>query len=447
MAVAFNSFDFVASSLSLFVSSPYNAPMDVIYLDNNATTQPAPQVVAAMQEVNTLLWANPSSVHRFGQQVRQRVELARSAVAKLIGAKDRELIFTSGGTESNNLALRGVLVDGRQRETASGVGGGAGGGKRVLITTKIEHSAVREPAKLLGEWGAEVVYLPVDQSGYVEPGVLRDALDAHAGTMDTVLISVQWANNETGVLQAIPGLAEVVEAHRARLSKCEVGAGRGRLLFHVDATQAVGKMPVSAPLAKLDLMTFAAHKFHGPKGIGALYVRGGVRLKPQNLGGPQERDRRGGTENTPGIIGMGVAAELAAAFVADTSEIERFCSLRDQFERTIADALPDTVVNSASRPRLWNTSNLGFPRLEAEAILLGLSERGVCASAGAACSSGSLEPSPVLLAMGIPEPIAHGSVRFSLSRYTTHEEVEGASRTVIDVVRKLARTLPVASAG
>ncbi|MEX2213340.1 MAG: cysteine desulfurase family protein [Phycisphaeraceae bacterium] len=423
--------------------------MDVIYLDNNATTQPAPQVVAAMQEVNTRLWANPSSVHRFGQQVRQRVELARAAVAKLIGAKDRELIFTSGGTEANNLALRGVLAEGMKERRDEGTKDGceAASGKRVLITTKIEHSAVREPAKLLGEWGGQVVYLPVDQSGFVEPVALRDALEINVRAADTAVVSVQWANNETGVLQAIGDLAAVIEGHRVKLRECEAASGRGRLLFHVDATQAVGKMAVNVHGAGIDLMTFAAHKFHGPKGVGALYVRSGVRLKPQNLGGPQERDRRGGTENTPGIIGMGVAAELAQAFVQDGAAIARLSALRDRFEQTLTHALPDAVINSVSRPRLWNTSNLGFPRLEAEAILLGLSERGVCASAGAACSSGSLEPSPVLLAMGIPESIAHGAVRFSLCRFTTEEEIGEASRVVIEVVKKLSRTLPVASAG
>jgi len=440
--------------------------MDPIYLDNNATTQPAPQVVAAMTEVNERLWANPSSVHRFGQMVRQRIELARTAVARLVGCKDRELVFTSGGTESNNLAIRGVLM-GKGAGTGNsgsatgdrGQGSGDGAARRLLFTTKVEHSAVREPAVMLAGAGVEVVYLPVTIDGLVTAERLAAALEEHVKPGDTALVSVQWANNETGVIQPVGELAKVVGEARVKLKEREAvvareapsgggagGGARGRVLFHVDATQAVGKVAVDLNVAGIDLMTFAAHKFHGPKGVGALFIRGGVKLHPQNLGGPQERDRRGGTENTAGIIGMGVAAELAKAFVDDAAAVARQEALRDRFERAIVSELPDTVINSAGAPRLWNTSSLGFPRLEAEAVLLGLSERGVCASAGAACSSGSLEPSPVLLAMGIPEIVAHGSVRFSISRYTTKEEIEAATPVVIEVVRKLGRTLPVGAA-
>ncbi len=447
--------------------------MSWIYLDNNATTQPAPQVVAAVTEVNEQLWANPSSVHRFGQMVRQRVELARGAVAKLIGAKDREILFTSGGTESNNLALRGTLWP---RGAAAGAGnpqtpspaaadGGTlsrkeRGADRVLITTKVEHAAIREPAAALVEAGVQVVYLPINRDGWVDPAALAAALEEHVRPGAAALVSVQWANNETGVIQPVAELAAVIAAHRDALKAREAAApvrsdtggnnNRTRVLFHVDATQAVGKLPVNvndasafSTGAAIDLMTFSAHKFHGPKGVGALYIRGGVKIHPQNLGGPQERDRRGGTENTSGIVGMGVAAELAEAFLKDAAAVARQRELRDRLERGLCEALSDAVVNSAGKPRAWNTTNLGFPRLEAEAILLGLSERGLCASAGAACSSGSLEPSPVLLAMGIPPIVAHGSVRFSLSRWTTHDEIDEAIRIVPLVVDKLRRTLPV----
>jgi len=411
--------------------------MDWLYLDNNATTKPAPQVIAAMNEVNEQLWANPSSVHRFGQSVRQRVELARASVAKLVGCKDREIIFTSGGTESNNLALRGALNIGAPANTDH---------RRLLITTKIEHAAVREPAAMLESLGTEVIYLPISVDGWVNPQDVMKALMDHASPGDTVVVSIQWANNETGIVQPIEEIAAQIASCRQMLKQREVEenyAGKSRLLFHVDGTQAVGKMSVNLASIGIDLMTFAAHKFHGPKGIGALFVRSGLKLRPQNLGGPQERDRRGGTENTPGIIGMGVAADLAKAFIEDESAIASKQALRDRFEKLIIESLPDVVINSGSKPRLWNTSNLGFPRLEAEAILLGLSEKGLCASAGAACSSGSLEPSPVLLAMGIDPMVAHGSVRFSLSRYTTQDEIDQAAKLIPQVVMKLARTLPV----
>lgn len=415
----------------------YNAAMDWIYLDSNATTQPAPEVVAVMQEVNEQLWANPSSVHRFGQMARQRVELARASVAKLIGARDRELIFTSGGTESNNLALRGVFAAKPDNE----------GGRCVLITNRVEHSAIREPAAFFAEHGVEVVYIDVDINGCVQPESLDVVLGQIVKTGDTILVSVQWANNETGTIQPLDAIANVIERHRQRLREIDIEqGGRSRLLFHSDATQAVGKIPVDVQTIPIDLMTFAAHKFHGPKGIGGLYVRSGVKLQPINLGGPQERDRRGGTENTPGIIGMGVAAELADAFLGDGAadrEVEQGRALRDRFETKLCESLPGAVVNSVDSTRIWNTSNVAFPQLEAEAILLSLSERSICASAGAACSSGSLEPSPVLLAMGIPETLAHGSVRFSLSRYTTEKEIDAALRVVPQVIEKLSRTLPV----
>jgi cysteine desulfurase len=415
--------------------------MQPLYLDNNATTQPAPQVVAAMTEVNEQLWGNPSSVHRFGQMVRQRVELARACVARLVNCKDRELIFTSGGTESNNLALRGTLMPGIDRG-----GEAASGGRTLLFTTKVEHAAVREPAAMLGGQGVDVTYLPVTRDGWVDPATVAALLAQQVKPGDTAVVSVQWANNETGVIQPIAEIAATVDAIRLNVKEREAASGwpaRTRIVFHVDGTQAVGKIPVDVKAAGIDLMTFAAHKFHGPKGTGALYVRTGVKLKPQNLGGPQERDRRGGTENTPGIIGMGVAAELAKAFVDDEATVGRQRGLRDRFEQAIVRQLPDAVINSLSKPRVWNTSSIGFPRLEAEAVLLGLSERGLCASAGAACSSGSLEPSPVLLAMGIPEIIAHGSVRFSLSRHTTNQEIDEAIQLVPQVVGKLSRTLPV----
>ena len=404
--------------------------VETIYLDHNATTRPADAVADAVDEATRELWANPSSVHRPGQQVRQRIELARQSVATLIGARPREVVFTSGGTESNNLAIRGLLD--------------AAGPRGVLLTTAIEHSAVREPAEALRDRGGVVEHLSLDADGRVAPETVERAIEAHAEAADggVMLISVQWANNETGVIQPIAAIAEAVHAVRDRLNAER--RGPAALVFHVDATQAVGKLPVDVKGARIDLMTFAGHKFHGPKGVGALYVRTGVRLRAVQRGGPQERERRGGTENTPAIVGLGVAADLARDFLVDANRIAALERLRDDFERRVTASLEGTIVNGRDAPRLWNTSNCGFAGLEAEAILIALSEKGVCASAGAACSSGSLEPSPVLRAMGIPEAVAHGSVRFSIGRDTTADELQRAAAAVEAVVGKLLRTLPVA---
>lgn len=406
--------------------------MDWIYLDNNATTQPLPEVRVAMEEIYDQYWSNPSSVHRFGQAVRQRVELARQQVAQLIGAKPAEMIFTSGGTESNNLALHGYLVDPESS---------------LLITNKVEHSAIREPAEALAKSGYEVAYLDVDEAGLVSVEHLQRILDeqVEGDTDKRVLVSVQWANNETGLVQPIAAIGEAVQACRERMK--EAGK-RAQVLFHVDGTQVVGKMAVDVKANQLDMMTFASHKFHGPKGVGGLYCRLGTRLNPQLRGGSQERDRRGGTENTAGIVGMGVACAAAKAFVEDEVRINELRAMREAFEARVLEVLPDTVINSKTAAgvdchRLWNTSNLGFPGLESEALLLGLSERGICASAGAACSSGSLEPSPVLLAMGIPEKVAHGSVRFSMCRFTTQAELDQAVAAIPEVVGRLRKMMPL----
>lgn len=410
--------------------------MCAIYLDNNATTRPADEVADAIDRANRELWANPSSVHRSGQRVRQQLELARASVAELIGARPRELVFTSGGTESNALAISGTLGAVRTGEP-----------RGALLTTTIEHSAVREPAQALREAGAPVEMLTGDEAGRLHAPEVAEAAERLARGLaegGVLLLSVQWANNETGVIQPIAEIAAAVDGLRQKLSESPDGK-RVKMLLHVDATQAVGKLPVDVKAAGVDLLTLAGHKFHGPKATGALYVRMGVRLRPLQRGGPQERQRRGGTENVPGIVGLGVAARLAADFLADTDRVDTLRADRDGFERRILDSVEGSAVNGAGPdvPRLWNTSNLAFPGLEAEAILVGLSEKGVCASAGAACSSGSLEPSPVLLAMGYDEPRAHGSVRFSLSRETTREELDRAAEITEGVVAKLRKTMPV----
>jgi len=389
---------------------------DFIYLDSNATTRPAAEVVSAVNELMRDCWGNPSSVHRFGQQVRHRIELAREQVARLINADPSEIVFTSGGTESANLAIFGsVPTTSPQRN--------------IIITTAVEHSAVWEPMCRLNESGKTIIRLPVDSKGVIDLDHLKEVFRQYATPIS--LISIQWANNETGVVQPIEECLEIVR-----------NESDGKTLFHTDATQWVGKMPVDVRQIPVDLMTFSGHKIHGPTGVGVLFVRKGVRLKPIQHGGPHERNRRGGTENALGIVGLGVAAELAQSRLSD-SFISRLEQRRDAFERRLVDVISDVSVNGLDAPygRVWTTSNLAFDRLEAEAIVLMLSERGVCVSAGAACSSGSLDPSPVLLAMGIPTSRAHGSIRFSFNHATSEDELDRAVEHVRLVVGRLRESL------
>jgi cysteine desulfurase len=381
------------------------------YLDCNATTPPLPEVVSAVTASLVDGWGNPSSVHRAGIDARHAVELARESVARLLGARPGEVVFTGGGTESASLAIAGTLD--------------ALGGPRTIVSMRTEHSAVREACEALEARGrARVAWVPPDEGGVIDLAALEAALDAHGG--DVALVSVMGANNETGVLQPLQAIGERCRARGVR--------------FHCDATQWVGRMPTALAGMPVDLVTASAHKFHGPKGVGALWVRSGVRVAPQVVGGPQERDRRGGTENVPGIVGMGAAAEAALAWLSDPAHREAGAARRDRLERAILAAVPDAVVNGAGAARLWNTTNIGFPGLEAEAILLLLSERGVMASAGAACSSGSLDPSPVLLAMGVPPRVAHGSIRLSISRLTTDDEVAHAAEAIPACIARLRRS-------
>ena len=381
--------------------------MDVIYLDNNATTKPAPEAVAEMLPFLSEWYGNPSSVHRFGQRARQAIDEARARCAALIGSGESELMFTAGGTESINSAVRGILAARAPR-------------KRV-VTTTVEHSATRELCQQLGKEEVQVVPVRVDREGTLDLDELRLAV-----TDETALVTIMWANNETGVLFPVEQIAEICRAKRVP--------------FHCDGTQAVGKIPVDVAALGVDALSFASHKFHGPKGVGGLFVRRGVRIRPLMIGGPQERGRRGGTENVPGVVGMGKAAELARDFLA---QMPRVAAMRDRFEREILERIPDTHVMGSRANRLPNTTNIAFARLEAEAILLLLSEQGVCASAGAACSSGSLDPSPVLRAMQIDDKIAHGAVRFTLSRYTAEQELDRALEVLPKVIDRLRAVLPV----
>lgn len=395
--------------------------MDTVYLDHHATTPPTPEVVAAVRDALETRWHNPSSVHRPGQEARRAVELARAQVGRLLGVKAREITFTGSGTEAIDLAIRGVL------------GAAARGNpeKNIIITDPIEHSAVRNLCKQLGDTGrARVLMLPVRSGGVIDASALEPLLKEHAGRV--ALVSVQWANNETGVLQPVHEIGAICARHE--------------VVFHCDATQLVGKMPMDlgaddAP--RVDLLNCSAHKFHGPKGVGALWVRRGIALLPTTPGA-QELGRRGGTEPVPAILGMGVAAEQARAWLEDESHRVRVAALRDRLERGVLGACAGAVINGAKAPgeRLWSVTNIGFPGLEAEAMLLGLSERGVCVSAGAACASGSLDPSPVLLAMGVGERVAHGSIRLSLGRGTTSDEIDRAIREIGLVWAQLSRSMP-----
>ena len=388
--------------------------VDTIYLDNNATTRPAPEVVQAMNEALTELWGNPSSIHRAGQAVRRRLDLARQSVAQLLGCKDRDLVFTSGGTEAANLAILGSL---RAFE-------GAGVEKRVLVTTRIEHSAIRETASRLSADGYEIIWLPNDEDGVIEVEALADLLNHRA--KEIALVAVMWSNNETGVIQPIERIGTLCQEHGVR--------------FYTDGTQWVGKMPTDVSSLPVDLVSFAAHKFHGPKGAGGLYIKPRTRLLSQTIGGPQERQRRGGTENVPGFLGMGVAAELAHRWLQGPDR-QHFSAMHERFEQRILNEIENSSVNGAGAPRQWNTSNIAFAGLETEAILMLLSERGVCASGGSACASGSLDPSPILKAMNVPADRALGSVRFSISRNTTEDEFDRALEIIPGVISRLRQTM------
>ena len=393
--------------------------MGPIYLDHHATTRPCAGAIEAVDDALRNHWANPSSVHRMGQEAARVLENARGSVAKLLGARSRDITFTGSGTEAIDLAIRGVLGATARHDPR----------KNIIITNPLEHSAVRNLCTQLQDLGrAEVLMIPVETGGRLSVDVLAALLDEHDGRV--ALVSVQWANNETGVIQPVHALGEACRS-------------RG-VLVHCDATQWVGKMPTdlgAADAPGFDLLNCSAHKFHGPKGVGALWVRRGVRLLA-TMPGSQELGRRGGTHALPAIAGMGAAAEAAREWLGDGSGREAVGALRDRLEEGIIGCCEGAQVNGDRDNRLWSVTNIGFPGLSSEALLLGLSERGVCVSAGAACASGSLEPSPVLLAMGVDERVAHGSIRLSLSRETTIEEIDGAIDAVARVVAQLSRAMP-----
>jgi cysteine desulfurase len=376
--------------------------MRPLYFDNNATTAVAPEVFEAMVPYLRDLYGNPSSMHTFGGQLYRRIEDSRAQVAELIHATPEEIIFTSCGTESDNTAIMSAVESSPQ--------------KRHVITTRVEHPAVLNFCKHLGRKGFRTTFLPVDSQGRLGMDAFSKALDD-----DTAVVSVMYANNETGVIFPI---AEIGDVLRQR-----------KIPFHTDAVQAVGKVPLNVKELSLDMLSLSGHKLHAAKGVGALYVRRGTRFYPYIIGGHQEQSRRAGTENVASIIGLGKACELAKQHFAD--EVGYLARLRDKLEKALLEQCPDAVVNGDVTQRLPNTTNISFQYVEGEAILLRLNEYGICASSGSACTSGSLEPSHVLRAMGVPHTAIHGSIRFSLSRYNTEAEVD----TVIDVMPGIIRNL------
>jgi cysteine desulfurase len=374
-----------------------------IYFDNNATTRVMPEVFEAMAPYYAELYGNPSSIHRFGSQVSEHLSQARAQVAGLIGAADPvEVIFTSCGTEGDNAAIRGLL---EMRPE-----------KRQIITTQVEHPAVLGLCQHLEKKGYRVIFLGVDQDGMLDLDELRDAL-----TNETALVSIMSANNETGVIFPIEEIGKIVKSEG--------------IPFHVDAVQAAGKLPIDVKNSPVDLMTVSAHKFHGPKGVGALYVRRGITFPPFIIGGHQERSRRAGTENVAGIVGMGKAAELAARNQKDDSV--RIRTLRDQLQDSLLESCPSARVNGDKVKRLPNTLNISFRYLEGESILVLLDQHGICASTGSACTAGSSEPSHVLRAMRTPADWLQGAVRFSLSRFNTEDEVRFINEKMPSIVKRL----------
>ena len=378
----------------------------VIYLDNNATTRIDPDVLGAMLPYLSDFYGNPSSMHSFGGQVGAAVQEARVKVAELLGADDTEIIFNSCGSEGNNTAIHAALA--AQPE------------KRHIVTTAVEHPAILNVCKHLEKKGYTVTYLSVDGRGQLDLMEVEAAM-----TGGTALVTTMYANNETGVIFPVEQIGAIAKEYKAT--------------FHVDAVQAVGKVPIDLKHSTIDLLTLSGHKLHAPKGVGALYVRRGFRFRPFLLGGHQERGRRAGTHNVPGIVALGKAAEQAREHLVNVQTEQQ---LRDSLETQLLSLIPDCEVNGGGTTRLPNTTNIGFKYIEGEAILFMLNQHGICASSGSACTSGSLDPSHVLTAMGLPYTILHGSIRFSLSRFTTEDDIQQVVNVMPGIVEKLRAISP-----
>jgi cysteine desulfurase len=382
----------------------------IYYFDNNATTRVAPEVLDAMLPFLRDHYGNPSSIYKFGSQNGQEIAEARAKVAALVNADPKEIVFTSCGTESNNAALHSALA--------------SQPGRRHILTTAVEHSAILNHCAFLKTQGCEATFLPVDADGSLDLHLLDKSIRP-----DTALVSVMWANNETGVVFPIEEIAAICHSKNVP--------------FHTDATQVPGKMKMDVKALDVDMLTLSAHKLHAPKGIGLLYVKRRTKFQPYLLGGHQEHGRRAGTENVASIVAFGRAAELALANLPD--ENTRVRALRDRLENTLLTTIANTVRNGAQEPRVPNTSNIAFDFVEAEAILLMLDQIGVCASSGSACTTGSLEPSHVLTAMGVKPARARGSIRFSLGVYNTAEEVDHLLHHLPRIIKKLREISPAVS--
>ena len=384
--------------------------MNLVYLDNNATTMVAPEVVEAMLPYFTNEYGNPSSIYDLAHGANEAVKKSREVIADFLGAKDpKEIIFTSCGSESANMAIKGVLDVNRN--------------KKHIITTRVEHPCVLNLYKDLEKKGYQVSWIDVDFKGELNVGQLLKAI-----TPDTALVSVMMANNETGTIYPVDKIAEAVKMQNPETK------------VFVDGVQAAGKIPINLKDTKIDLFGISGHKFHAPKGIGALYVKSGTMLSPLVVGGHQEKGKRAGTENVPYIVGMATAAKLAKDSLDD--ELTRVKVLRDKLEKGILSNVKNAVLNSKSSNRVPNTTNIGFQYVEGELILLHLNDEGICASSGSACTSGSLEPSHVLRAQGVPFTSLHGSIRFSLSRYTTEEEIDYTIEKMPMIIEKLVKISP-----
>jgi cysteine desulfurase len=376
-----------------------------VYLDNNATTPVLPEVLEAMRPYFVERFGNASSIHSHGQQTRGAVEDARESVAALLGCRAPEIIFTSGGTEGDNLAIAGLTAAGDH-----------------VITSNLEHHAVLHACKHLGETGCEVTFLPVDARGQVDPADVRRALRAN-----TKLISIMMANNETGVLQPVEEIGRI--------------ASKAGVYFHTDAVQAAGKVPIDVDRLGCHALTISGHKMHAPQGVGALYVRKGTRLQPLFHGGRHERSRRAGTENVPGIVALGKAAQLAKDGF-DRGDDNNTAALRDRLQQEILARVEDAGVNGGDAARVPNTTNIRFDHIEGEALVIALDLKGLAVSTGAACSSGAIEPSHVLVAMGLRAEQARASIRFSLGKQTTAEDVDFALTLVPETVARLRALSP-----
>jgi cysteine desulfurase len=385
-----------------------------VYLDNSATTAVAPEVISAMLPHFSEEMGNAQSVHSFGQRAKSALERARRQVAALINALPAEIVFVSGGTEADNFAIRGVASAHEQKG-------------RHIITTKIEHPAVLATCEALESAGFQVTYLPVSSQGRVNVEDVREAIGD-----ETILISIMHANNETGTIQPIKEIASLVSEARA--------SGHSHLYFHTDAVQSMGKVPIDVKLLGVDLLSLSAHKIHGPKGTGALYIRKGTRLAKLLHGGHHERDRRGGTENVPGIVGLGRAAELAR--VEFDERTSRMREMRDYLEQQIITRVQNVQVNGDVERRVPNISNLTFQGLDGESLLIALDLKGIAVSTGSACASGSLEPSHVLTALGLSREEVRGSLRLSLSAYTTREEIDYSVAALEETVARLRQMQP-----